>query len=94
MAHPDGEIATAKACANVSDTPMALSTFATSSIEQVASAAPSVPKIYQVYLSRYKDVNIDIWKRLRENGYKGIAVTTDSQLLGKRYTDVRLSFSL
>lgn len=51
MAHPDGEIATAKASAR-QDTLMTLSSWSTTSVEDVA-AAGSGPKWFQLYV--YKD---------------------------------------
>lgn len=45
MATPEGEIATAKACQQ-SKTPLVLSSWATSSNEQVGAAAPDCVKVY------------------------------------------------
>lgn len=52
MAHPDGECASAKA-AEKAGTVFILSTISTSSIEEVASAAPRAVKWFQLYI--YKD---------------------------------------
>ena len=38
--------------------------------------------------------NNDLWRRAREAGYSSMALTTDTQLLGKREADVHNSFSL
>lgn len=56
MAAPEGEVATARAC-NKTKTPVVLSSWATSSNEQVGAAAPDSFKIYQIYLSKIMDVN-------------------------------------
>jgi len=45
MAHPDGEIATARAC-NSSKTPLVLSSWATSTNEEVGAAAPDSFKVF------------------------------------------------
>lgn len=45
MATPEGEVATAKACQQ-SKTPLVLSSWATSSNEQVGAAAPDCVKVY------------------------------------------------
>lgn len=45
MAHHEGEIATARAC-NASKTPFVLSSWATSSNEEVGAAAPDCMKIF------------------------------------------------
>ena len=93
MAAPDGEVATARAC-NKSKTPLVLSSWATSSNEEVGAAAPDSMKVYQIYLSKIKEVNHDIWRRVKESGFKALALTTDTQLLGKRLENERRGFQL
>ncbi|MBA3338796.1 MAG: alpha-hydroxy-acid oxidizing protein, partial [Geodermatophilaceae bacterium] len=48
MAHPDGELATAAACARTG-TLMTVSTTATASLDEVAAVAPESPKWFQLY---------------------------------------------
>ena len=60
MAHPEGEVATAKA-GESTGTPQVLSNWATSTIEQVGEAAPTGRKMLQIYLSKVPEVNKDIW---------------------------------
>ena len=43
-------------------------------------------------MSKNPDVNKDIFKRVRESGFKILALTTDTQQLGKREPDVRNAF--
>ena len=50
-------------------------------------------KIFQVYVYD-EESNKDLWRRARESGYSAMALTTDTQLLGKREADVHNSFSL
>jgi (S)-2-hydroxy-acid oxidase len=64
MAHPDGEVATAKAC-NSSKTPLVLSSWATSTNEEVGAAAPDSMKVFQIYMSKLPEVNSDLWKRVK-----------------------------
>ena len=56
MAHPDGECATA-AAAQKAGTVFILSTIATSSIEEVAAAAPEGVKWFQLYIYKDREVN-------------------------------------
>jgi len=93
MAYPDGECATAKAC-NMTKTPMVLSSWATSSAEDIGKFAPDIFKAYQIYMSNFEDVNMDIWGRIKRSGFKALALTCDTCLLGKRLNDVRNKFSL
>ena len=51
MAHPEGEVAAARACEKTG-TPYVLSNWATSTIEEVGQAAPTAMKIMQIYLSK------------------------------------------
>ena len=57
MAHPEGEVAAARA-AQVAGTVFILSTISTSSIEAVAEAAPVAIKWFQLYI--YKDREVEI----------------------------------
>ena len=57
MATPDGECATARACNAVHQTPMVLSSWATSSNEDVGQFAPDSVKVYQIYMSKIPEVN-------------------------------------
>lgn len=96
MADPNfnmGEISVARSCAE-SKTAMALSSNSNSTIEEVAQANPDGIKFFQIYMSKQETVNFDLWKRCKDNGYQGFAVTCDTQLLGKRVKDVHNKFTL
>jgi len=93
MATPEGEVASAKAC-NKTKTPLVLSSWATTSNELIGAAAPDSVKVYQVYTSKIHTVNADIWARVKSSGFSALALTTDTQLLGKRLNDARNRFSL
>lgn len=88
--HPDAEEATARACRSL-DIPMVLSTAATRTIEQVASAnGPEGHRWFQLYWPRPADeeITLSILKRARENGFTVLVVTLDTFLLGWRPTDL------
>ena len=93
MAHWEGETGSARA-ANKFKTPFMLSSWANTSNEEVSQAAPDSLKMYQVYLSKFPEVNKDIFRRVRESGFKMLMLTTDTQQLGKRDQDVRNGFQL
>src|SRR6476646_1318664 len=59
MAHPDGEMATARAAA-AAGTVMVLSTLSTCSIEDVAAAAPEAPRWFQLYVHRDRELTADL----------------------------------
>ncbi|XP_067311025.1 hydroxyacid oxidase 1 [Pseudorasbora parva] len=93
MAHPDGETATARACLS-SDTGMMLSSWATSTIEEVAEAAPGAVRWMQLYIYKDRALTQSLVRRAEEAGYKGIFVTVDTPYLGRRRDDVRNRFKL
>ena len=86
MAHPDGEVATARA-ANTSSTPLMLSSWSNTPLEVVASECPNSLKMFQIYMSKVPEVNEDLWKRVRESGYKIMFLTTDWILAAKSSQD-------
>jgi isopentenyl diphosphate isomerase/L-lactate dehydrogenase-like FMN-dependent dehydrogenase len=45
-------------------------------------------------MSRVPEINEDLWRRVREAGFTAMMLTTDTQLLGKRESDVKHSFEL
>ncbi|KAG9268739.1 hydroxyacid oxidase 1 [Astyanax mexicanus] len=93
MAHPDGETATARACSSAG-TGMMLSSWATSTIEEVAEAAPGGLRWMQLYIYKDRALTHSLVRRAEEAGYKGIFVTVDTPYLGKRRDDVRNRFKL
>ncbi|XP_032998733.1 hydroxyacid oxidase 1 [Lacerta agilis] len=93
MAHVDGEIATARACRSMG-TGMMLSSWSTTSIEEVAQEAPKAIRWLQLYIYKDREVTRSLVKRAEKAGYKGIFVTVDTPFLGKRLDDVRNKFQL
>ena len=45
-------------------------------------------------MSKVAEINADIWRRVKESGFKALALTTDTQLLGKRLENERRGFQL
>jgi (S)-2-hydroxy-acid oxidase len=92
MAHPEGELATARA-ASAAGTIMTLSSWSTSSVEEVNSAAPGI-RFFQLYV--YKDRNIvrQLVRRAELAGFKAIALTVDTPRLGRREADIKNRFNL
>ncbi|XP_053315118.1 2-Hydroxyacid oxidase 1 [Spea bombifrons] len=93
MAHPDGETATVKACRSLG-VGMMLSSWATSSIEEVAEAAPDSLRWMQLYIYKDRNLTRTLVQRAERSGYKGIFLTVDTPYLGRRLEDVRNKFQL
>lgn len=92
LAHPDGEVGTAKA-AGAAGTIMAVSTFANCALEDVKVAA-SGPLWFQLYIFRDRAVSASLVQRAEAAGYSSIVLTVDAPLLGRRGADVRNKFRL
>ncbi|GBP31251.1 Peroxisomal [Eumeta japonica] len=93
MAHPEGEIANAKA-AEEEGVIFTLSTIATTSIEEVAAAAPRATKWFQLYIYNDRDVTKNLVLRAEKAGFKAIVLTVDTPLFGLRRADIKNQFTL
>ncbi|KAH7838895.1 hypothetical protein Vadar_032380 [Vaccinium darrowii] len=92
MAHPEGEYATARA-ASAADTIMTLSSWATSSVEEVASTGPGI-RFFQLYVLKDRNVVAQLVRRAEGAGFKAIALTVDTPRLGRREADIKNRFTL
>jgi 4-hydroxymandelate oxidase len=92
LAHPDGELATARA-AGAAGTIMILSTLSNTRIEDVVAAA-SGPVWFQLYVYRDRRVTQELVERVEAAGCQGLVLTVDAPLLGRRERDVRNRFHL
>ena len=89
IAHPDGELATARA-ARATGVPMILSTAAHYSMEQVAAElGPEHPKWYQLYWGNDREVTSSFVRRAEAAGYQAIVVTLDTLRQAWRDRDLR-----
>jgi L-lactate dehydrogenase (cytochrome) len=93
IAHSDGELAVARA-ARRAEIPYSLSTMATRSIEEVAAAAPGGDHWFQVYTWKDRGLVKAMVQRAAEAGYRGLWLTVDTALLGRRERDVRRGFTI
>ena len=92
IAHPDGELAVARA-AGAARLPYTLSTLGTRSIEETAAAATG-PMWYQLYVWRDRGLSRELVQRARDAGYRAIMLTVDTAVFGRRERDVRRGFTL
>jgi lactate 2-monooxygenase len=91
--HPDAEEATARACAAVK-VPMILSTAATRSIEQVATANGDGDRWYQLYWPKPQadEFTASLLSRAKASGFKVLVVTLDTFMIGWRPSDLDESY--
>jgi 4-hydroxymandelate oxidase len=71
-----------------------VSTLATTSLEDVASAAPGGLRWYQLYVHKDREFTSRLIERAKAAGYRAIAVTVDTPVLGRRLVDARNGFRL
>jgi lactate 2-monooxygenase len=91
IAHPDGEIAPARAAA-AARVPFVLSTAASHSIEEIAEAMGDAPRWFQLYWVTDRDVVASLVRRAEAAGYAAIVVTVDTLVLGWRPRDLRNAY--
>ncbi|CAA6671765.1 unnamed protein product [Spirodela intermedia] len=82
-----GEYATARA-ASAANTIMTLSSWATSSVEEVASTGPGI-RFFQLYVYKDRNVVAQLVRRAERAGFKAIALTVDTPRLGRRESDIK-----
>jgi L-lactate dehydrogenase (cytochrome) len=93
MMHTDGERAVVRAAAAAGVT-YTLSTMGTTSIEEVAAAAPGAARWFQLYVWQDREFTEAVVRRAREAGFTALVVTVDSPLVGKRVRDLHNGFSV
>jgi lactate 2-monooxygenase len=89
--HPDGELATARAAAEVG-LPMVMSTASSYSIEDVAGASGDGARWFQLYWPNDPDVCASFLDRAAAAGFGTLVVTLDTWLLGWRPRDLDQSY--
>jgi L-lactate dehydrogenase (cytochrome) len=92
MAHPDGELAVARAAARAG-LPYTLSTLSTRSIEEVRAVSDG-RLWFQVYVWRDRGLVAEMIQRAAAARYEALVLTVDTAVFGRRERDVRRGFSL
>ena len=90
-AHPEGELATARA-AGAMGTVMLLSSGSTYTLEEVSEAA-SGPIWFQQYLYKDRGLTKSMAQRAQDAGYTGLCITLDSTIRAKRERNIRNSYT-
>ncbi len=93
LADEQGERATAAAAAE-RGVLYVVSSLATTTLEDVAAAAPNAPRWFQLYVHKDREFTARLVARAKAAGYEAIAVTCDTPVLGRRCADVKNGFAL
>lgn len=95
LAHPEGEMALARA-AGRQGIVQVVSSNASCSVEEIAGARvnENQPLFYQLYVNRDRAKTIKLLERVRACGFTSLWVTVDNATAGKRETDERYKINL
>jgi isopentenyl diphosphate isomerase/L-lactate dehydrogenase-like FMN-dependent dehydrogenase len=91
VAHPDGEVAMARA-AMAAGTIMCLSTISTSTPAEVA--ATGAPLWFQLYVFRDEGITRELIAQARDGDFRALVLTIDAPVRGQRERDVRTAFTI
>jgi isopentenyl diphosphate isomerase/L-lactate dehydrogenase-like FMN-dependent dehydrogenase len=89
LAHPDGEVAIARAAA-ATGTVMCVSTFASAGAATVAEAVPEVARWFQLYALTDRGATRALIEDAARLGYEALVVTVDRPVLGIREREWRV----
>lgn len=92
LAHEEGDLASVRAASKYK-IPFIASTVSSYSLEDIAEAASSNPRWFQLYWSNDEAVSFSMLERAEKAGYEAIVVTVDTVMLGWREEDLRNGFS-
>ncbi|XP_056162849.1 peroxisomal (S)-2-hydroxyacid oxidase GLO4-like [Syzygium oleosum] len=87
LAHPEGEVATARAAA-ACNVIMILSYMSTCTVEEVASSYDAI-RFFQIYVYKRRDITARLVQRAERSGSKAIVLTVDVPRLGRREADIK-----
>ncbi|WP_299955610.1 alpha-hydroxy acid oxidase [uncultured Modestobacter sp.] len=93
LAHPDGELGTARGAA-AAGALMTVSTSANTALADVAAATPAGPRWFQLYRLHSPAHTDDLARRAGQAGYRALVLTVDLPVLGRRHRDLRHDFAL
>lgn len=91
LAHVSAEAGSARGAA-AAGTIMSVSTYASSTLKQVAQAGKGAPQWFQLYLSKDDETNRKLLGMAEDLGYRAVILTVDAPIGGNRVRDARNNF--
>jgi isopentenyl diphosphate isomerase/L-lactate dehydrogenase-like FMN-dependent dehydrogenase len=91
MAHPDGELATARAAVSAG-TIMCVSSAATTRPRELADTG--CDRWFQVYVFADRALTLELVDEACASGYSALVLTVDTPFLGRRERDLRVDFKI
>jgi 4-hydroxymandelate oxidase len=92
LTHPEGELATARG-AGAAGAAMVLSSFSSTSLEEVAAVAKT-PLWFQLYAQSDHGFTRDLVQRAEAGGYRALCLTVDTPISGARNRETRADVKL
>lgn len=89
--HPGGEVASAEGAAALG-IPVVLSTVSSKPMEEVAAAMGEVPRWFQLYWSRDRELAASMLERAERAGFSAVVLTIDLPLLAWRESDLQNAY--
>ncbi|SES65375.1 FMN-dependent dehydrogenase, includes L-lactate dehydrogenase and type II isopentenyl diphosphate isomerase [Oceanobacillus limi] len=86
--HPEGEIASAKASAEMG-VPYIASSASSVPMEKIAEEMGDAPRWFQLYWSKDPDITASFVRRAEQSGYSAIVVTLDTPMMAWREDDLK-----
>jgi 4-hydroxymandelate oxidase len=93
VAHPDGDLATARAAA-AAGTALCLSSLSNHPLEAVAEAGGGAPQLFQLYPYADRAMTDEVVVRAAAAGFRALVVTVDMAAHGRRERELRKAFAL
>jgi (S)-2-hydroxy-acid oxidase len=93
LAHPLGEIATARAASEVKMT-AGLSTASTTRLEDFSKEMTDSHAWFQLYVTKDRNITRQLVDRAEKAGFKALLVTVDAPVLGNRISDHKNHFKV
>ena len=90
LAHPEAEVATARAAA-AAGALFCSATLATRSMEEVAAVPPG-PRWFQLYTHADRAISVDLVARAGAAGFRALVVTVDLPVVGRRDRELRTEY--
>ena len=90
MAHPDGELATVRACGSAG-IPMVVSSLSTTTIEEICAASTG-PVYFQIYIGQDRGFVKELVQRVERAGCAGLQLTVDAPVWGLREREMKTGF--
>jgi isopentenyl diphosphate isomerase/L-lactate dehydrogenase-like FMN-dependent dehydrogenase len=88
LAHPDGELASARAAASLG-LPFIASTAGANSLERIAEAGGDAPRWYQLYWPSDRALAASFVERAERSGYSALVLTVDTFIPGWKPRDLQ-----